>query len=155
MSPQLEHALAELKDHFNQASAKMDSTVVELLFRERLFKCFLPTELNGLGLSLTETMQVIRECAYINGSLGWLVQIGNGGNYFASCFPEPISKELFSPLSAVIAGSGAPSGSAVKTMRRLYIEWKLALLQWCGLCKSLHRHICLSRKRSKTGCHLA
>jgi indole-3-acetate monooxygenase len=115
MSPQLQHALAALKGHFNQASSKMDSTVVELLFRERLFKCFLPTELNGLGLSLTETMQVIRECAYINGSLGWLVQIGNGGNYFASCFPEPISKELFSPLSAVIAGSGAPSGSAVKT----------------------------------------
>jgi indole-3-acetate monooxygenase len=115
MSPQLQHALAALKGHFNQASAKMDNTVLELLFRERLFKCFLPTELNGLGLSLTETMQVIRECAYINGSLGWLVQIGNGGNYFASCFPEPISKELFSPLSAVIAGSGAPSGSAVKT----------------------------------------
>jgi hypothetical protein len=115
MSPQLEHALAALQDHFNQASNEINNTVLELLFREQLFKCFLPTELNGLGLSLKETMEVIRECAKINGSLGWLVQIGNGGNYFASCFPEPISKELFSPLSAVIAGSGAPSGSAVKT----------------------------------------
>jgi hypothetical protein len=107
--------LQELKDHFSDQQAVIDNTVTDLLFRARLFKCFLPQELNGLGLSLPETMEVIRECANINGSLGWLVQIGNGGNYFASCFPEPISKELFSPLSAVIAGSGAPSGSAVKT----------------------------------------
>jgi len=106
--------LQELKDHFSDQQAVIDNTVTDLLFRARLFKCFLPQELNGLGLSLPETMEVIRECAKINGSLGWLVQIGNGGNYFASCFPEPISKELFSPLSAVIAGSGAPSGSAVK-----------------------------------------
>jgi indole-3-acetate monooxygenase len=115
MKVEIQEKLRKVSDHFSQPNAQIDRSLIELLFRERLFKCFLPDELNGLNLSLSETMEVIRECAYINGSLGWLIQIGNGGNYFASCFPESISKELFAPLSAVIAGSGAPSGSAQKT----------------------------------------
>jgi indole-3-acetate monooxygenase len=114
MKPELQVSFNQIKEHFNQPNAVIDRSLIDLLFRERLFKCFLPEELNGLHLSLTETMELIRECAYVNGSLGWLIQIGNGGNYFASCFPEHISKELFAPLSAVIAGSGAPSGSAEK-----------------------------------------
>ena len=115
MKPELIETLTKLEEHFKNPNAEIDKSIIDLLFRERLFKCFLPNELNGLNLSLTETMKIIRETAFINGSLGWLIQIGNGGNYFASCFPETISKELFTPLSAVIAGSGAPSGSAEKT----------------------------------------
>jgi indole-3-acetate monooxygenase len=81
---------------------------VQLLFDHKLFKCFLSKELNGLGLSIQETLQVIEKAAYVNGSLGWLVQIGNGGNYFASNFDSEVSIELFSKSDAVIAGSGAP-----------------------------------------------
>jgi hypothetical protein len=82
---------------------------VQLLFDHKLFKCFLSKELNGLGLSIQETLQVIEKAAYVNGSLGWLVQIGNGGNYFASNFDSEVSRELFSKSDAVIAGSGAPT----------------------------------------------
>jgi indole-3-acetate monooxygenase len=83
---------------------------IDLLFDHGLLKVFLPKNMNGLGLSLIDTMEIIREAAYLNGSLGWLVQIGNGGNYFASCFNEEIATKLFSAKKNVIAGSGTPSG---------------------------------------------
>lgn len=79
---------------------------IELLFEHRLFKCFLPESLGGLGLGLPETLRVIEEASFINGSLGWLIQIGNGGMYFVTNFEEEKAIELFSPKNAVIAGSG-------------------------------------------------
>lgn len=87
---------------------------IDLLFQNRLLKAYLPKEMNGLDLSLTDTLSLIREASFINGSLGWLIQIGNGGAYFASCFEEEKAKELFRPENAVIAGSGTPSGAARK-----------------------------------------
>lgn len=85
---------------------------IDLLFEHRLLKTFLPEELNGLGLSLTETLEIIREASFMNGSLGWLIQIGNGGNYFASCFEIELSKKWFTDAHSVIAGSGSVSGIA-------------------------------------------
>jgi indole-3-acetate monooxygenase len=85
---------------------------LQIIRREKLFKLFLPENLGGLNYSLLETLNVIQRCAYINGTLGWLVQIGNGGNYFAAYIDEKTSQELFSPANAVLAGSGALSGIA-------------------------------------------
>lgn len=88
---------------------------VDLLFKHNLFKCFLPKEWNGLGLSLTETVELIEQAAFINGSLGWLIQIGNGGNYFAAYFEEKIAFSYFSNRDTVIAGSGTPTCQAIST----------------------------------------
>ncbi len=109
---------------FNQLSAAyIDATgkyhdgfpdsALAIIRKEKLFKLFLPVNLGGLGMSPQETLSVIQRCAYINGSLGWLVQIGNGGNYFAAYVDEKTSGELFSPAHAVLAGSGALTGTAI------------------------------------------
>jgi indole-3-acetate monooxygenase len=87
--------------------------VLAIIREEKLFKLFLPESLGGLGFSLQDTLNVIQRCAYINGTLGWLVQIGNGGNYFAAYVDENASRELFSPENAVLAGSGAVTGTAI------------------------------------------
>lgn len=87
---------------------------IEKVYELGLFKCFLPSEFNGLELDANRTFQVIRDAAYLNGSFGWLIQIGNGGNYFASCFELETSKKWFHPKDSVIAGSGAPAGIAVQ-----------------------------------------
>lgn len=112
MKPDLKHIF---KDSFRKEDGSYNDKISEqehlLLFEHGLLKCFLPKELNGLGLSLQNTLEVIREASFINGSLGWLIQIGNGGNYFASCFNEETTQELFLPKDAVIAGSGAVAGT--------------------------------------------
>lgn len=87
---------------------------IQTVMQNGLFKCFLPASYGGLGLSFAETLDIIETCAYVNGSLGWLIQIGNGGMFFASNFDDQTSLELFSPRGAVIAGSGAPSGTGIK-----------------------------------------
>lgn len=85
---------------------------LQIIREHKLFKLFLPETLGGAGYTLTETLGVIQRCAYINGSLGWLVQIGNGGNYFAAYIEEKMARELFTPQDAVLAGSGALTGTA-------------------------------------------
>ena len=76
-----------LKAHFTHVdgSYKNEITpeVINTIFEHGLFKLFLPQALGGLGLGMIDTLALIREAAYLNGSLGWLIQIGNGGMYFA------------------------------------------------------------------------
>lgn len=85
-----------------------------VLREQKLLKCFLPKEYGGLALGLLDTLNVIEECSFVNGSLGWLVQIGNGGSYFITNLEKSVAKELFSPENAVLTGSGTPTGSAKK-----------------------------------------
>lgn len=101
---------------------------LRIIRHEKLFKLFLPEILGGRGMSLPETMNVIQRCAFINGSLGWLVQIGNGGNYFAGYIEEKLSRELFTPANAVLAGSGATTGTATPVDGGFVIsgKWKYA-----------------------------
>lgn len=100
---------------------------INLLIEHKLFKCFLPASLGGLGLSLEETLLVIEEAAFINGSLGWLVQIGNGGMYFATNFPEELAEKFLRSTDAVISGSGTPTttATAVEGGYRLSGSWRL------------------------------
>ena len=86
---------------------------IELLFQHKLFKCFLPESLGGLALDLPATLRIIQDAAYINGSLGWLVQIGNGGMYFATNFDEKLAEKFLQPADAVISGSGTPTAKAI------------------------------------------
>ena len=99
---------------------------IDLLFEHQLLKCFLPKSVNGLGLSIHDTLKVIEDASYVNGSLGWLIQIGNGGNYFLSNFEEKIGVNLFSSPKSVIAGSGTATSIAKKVKGGLLIsgKWK-------------------------------
>lgn len=85
---------------------------LKIIQENKLFKCFLPKNLGGLEMNLFQTLDVIEQCAYINGSLGWMIQIGNGGNYFVTNIQEEIAEELFSQKNAVLTGSGTPTGIA-------------------------------------------
>ncbi len=106
-----------LKAHFTHVdgSYKNEITpeVINTIFEHGLFKLFLPQALGGLGLGMIDTLALIREAAYLNGSLGWLIQIGNGGMYFATNFSQEQSTQLFKPADAVIAGSGTVNGTCV------------------------------------------
>jgi len=95
-------------EYLNELKAKE----INLLFEHKLFKCFLSERLNGLGLTIPQTLSIIEDASYINGSLGWLIQIGNGGNYFLTNFDEKAGIDLFSKKNAVIAGSGTATTSA-------------------------------------------
>lgn len=117
------------KDDFYHEGKYIDvisSQTLEKIYEYGLFKCFLPKKWGGLELELEKTLEVIEQTSYMNGSLGWIIQIGNGGNYFASLFSEVIAEELFSPKNAVLAGSGTPDAIAIPTQNGYIIngQWK-------------------------------
>jgi len=96
---------------------KMGTLPDELLqfaYEEKLFKCFVPKELGGKMLELPEAVRVFQEASAMDGSFGWLVAIGSGGNAFVPNFKEETCRELFSPKEAVIAGSAHSTAIAVK-----------------------------------------
>ncbi|MBT9283220.1 MAG: acyl-CoA dehydrogenase family protein [Hydrogenibacillus schlegelii] len=78
----------------------------------RLFKLFVPEAFGGAGLTLGEAVRIYEALSAVDGSLGWLAQIGSGGGYFVPSFRPEIARAFFSPPEAVIAGTGHPAGRA-------------------------------------------
>jgi indole-3-acetate monooxygenase len=100
--------------------------LLDIIYEKQLFKLFVPENLGGRMVSLPESVQIFEEASSINGSFGWLVTIGSGGGFFSGNMKEEVLGEVFKARDAVIAGSGAPTGSAEKCEGgyRVTGEWK-------------------------------
>ncbi|WP_271396996.1 acyl-CoA dehydrogenase family protein [Salinicoccus roseus] len=93
---------------------EMDAEVLELIYERRLFKLFTPKEVGGRMLDLPEALHVFEDAAWVDGSFGWLVQIGSGAGFFATVMEPDAVRELFTPRAFYIAGSDRPMGTARK-----------------------------------------
>lgn len=93
---------------------RLPKDIVELIYEQQLFKLFTAKELGGKDLELLEGMKVFQQMSALDGNFGWLVTIGTGGNSFIPTLNKEVCEKIFSPRNAVIAGSGHPSGIAVK-----------------------------------------
>lgn len=110
------------------ASETLPREVIELLYREGLFKLFLPARFGGKEYSLAQAAVLYTDLAAADGSLAWLVQIGAGGGYFVPSLMPEVAERIFAPREAVIAGSGYPTGVARKVAGgyRVTGSWKYA-----------------------------
>lgn len=125
----LKAVVEQLKQALTASSGKIDDAVLGIIYEHKLFKCLLPHEAGGLNMSFVNLMKLVEDCAAISGSLGWLMQIGNGGTYFYPLYEAHIAAQVFAPLNAVIAGSGAVSGVAHKVEGGYRVSGKW---QWCS-----------------------
>jgi alkylation response protein AidB-like acyl-CoA dehydrogenase len=77
---------------------------------------------------LSDALQIYEAAASIDGSLGWAVMIGTGGGLFAAYLPLLGAQELFAPPAALVAGSGAPTGTAARVPGgyRVRGSWRFA-----------------------------
>lgn len=100
--------------------------LLQFSFEHNLFKCFVPIALGGKMLELPEAVHIFQEASALDGSFGWLVTIGSGGNMFVPNFKEQTCEELFSPKEAVIAGSAHSTAVSIKTDGGYLVtgEWK-------------------------------
>lgn len=97
-----------------EKNKRLSKQVLEVLYQHKILKLFIPSELGGRAESLPQALRVFDDCAFIDGTIGWLAAIGSGGNYFAGYYSEDVASRLFSASNAVLAGSGH-SGVAKKT----------------------------------------
>lgn len=93
---------------------KLPQDILDIIYEQQLFKLFIAKELGGKDLDLLEGIKVFQRMSAIDGNFGWLVTIGTGGNLFIPTLTQEIGEKIFSPNDAVIAGSGYPTGTAVK-----------------------------------------
>lgn len=105
---------AGIRELLADEKAFVPARVLELIHQNKLFKLFIPKKYGGLQLGLAEALPLIEQCAAIDGTFGWLVQIGAGGGYFAGFLPVKTARALMTREDFVIAGSGFPGATAVR-----------------------------------------
>ncbi|MGE7130748.1 acyl-CoA dehydrogenase [Lysinibacillus xylanilyticus] len=93
---------------------RLPEDVLELIYEHQLFKLFTAKELGGKDLDLLEGIKVFQKMSVLDGNFGWPVTIEAGGNAFIPTLNKEVCEKIFSPRNAVIAGSGYPTGTAVK-----------------------------------------
>ena len=98
------------------AQAEHDARLPQILARPLLeagfFRMWIPAAYGGLELTLRDALAVYEHAGQLEGSIGWAVMIGNGGGLFGAWLPPQGAQELFGPAAALVAGSGAPNGTA-------------------------------------------
>jgi indole-3-acetate monooxygenase len=112
--------LDELSTLFRDSAAEADRLgrlpkyVVRALVQHGLFRLWVPKRCAGFELDLPDALQIYEAAARIDGSIGWAVMIGSGGGLFAAYLDPTTANAIYSRPEAVIAGSGAPDGRAVR-----------------------------------------
>jgi len=102
--------------------------VIDHIYKERWLQIWVPKMYGGLGLNFTNGLKLLKSLAFIDGSLGWMVTLCAGANYFSRNLKPEIAKELFKDNFTCFGGSGAVSGTAEK-MNDFYLingRWTFA-----------------------------
>ncbi len=107
---------------------QIPADVINHIYKERWLQIWVPKMYGGLGLNFTNGLQLLKSLAFIDGSLGWMVTLCAGANYFSRNLKPEIAKELFKDHFTCFGGSGAIGGTA-KKLNHLYLingRWTFA-----------------------------
>ena len=107
---------------------EIPTDVMEHIYNERWLQIWVPKMYGGLGLNFTTGLKLLKSLSFIDGSLGWMVTLCAGANYFSRNLKPEIAKELFKDNFTCFGGSGAIGGTAEK-MNDLYLingRWTFA-----------------------------
>jgi len=101
---------------------------MDLVYRQKWFKIFIPKEYNGLGLSLPEALKLEESLSWADGSTAWVVTLCGGAGWFSGFLESSLLKEVLSNDKVCFAGSGAATGIASRTSGGYIIngQWKYA-----------------------------
>jgi alkylation response protein AidB-like acyl-CoA dehydrogenase len=94
--------------------ARLPKHIVRALIQHGLFRLWIPKRCGGFELDLPEALRVYEAAARLDGSIGWAVMIGSGGGLFAAYMEAATANAIFAHPEAVVAGSGAPEGRAIR-----------------------------------------
>lgn len=85
---------------------------LNLIYEKGWFKLFVPKDLNGLGLTLPQVLEIEEEIASKDGSLAWTVTLCAGAAWFVGFLDKGLAKEIFKNPKVCFAGSGFIGGKA-------------------------------------------
>lgn len=103
----------EIREKMHGAS-EVPQSIMTQIHHERLLQIWVPKVYGGLGLRLNEGLQLLFDWSKIDGSLGWMLTLCSGANFFSRNLKPNIAKELFSNSKTCFGGSGMIGGTAEK-----------------------------------------
>lgn len=103
-------------------------SVVEDLYQAGYFHIWVPRYYGGLACSLEEGLKILREWASADGSLGWMLTLCSGANYFLRNLRPQAALSLLSAPRTILGGSGSIGGTAERKGAGYIIDgrWKYA-----------------------------
>ncbi len=122
--------LDEIREHAHEAELLRDlhPRQLEIIFREKWLKMFVPKEFGGLAISLPEVLRVEEALAWADGSTAWVTTLCSGAGWFVGFLDPSLSQKIFHAHDLCVAGSGNVSGTAevVKDGYKVNGSWKYA-----------------------------
>jgi hypothetical protein len=95
-------------------ASEVSASIINEIHQERLLQIWVPKIYGGLGFRLREGLSVLFDWSKIDGSLGWMLTLCSGANFFSRNLEPNIAKELFSDSKTCFGGSGMIGGTAEK-----------------------------------------
>lgn len=112
-----------------EAAGRMPPDLVDELKAAGVFRTYVPKSHGGLEMDFPEGLDVIREAARIDGSLGWIVMIGSAGPIIFARLPRHVFDEIYRNPDAIQAGAAATPGGYAEEAEGGYItkgRWPFA-----------------------------
>ncbi|WP_158963386.1 acyl-CoA dehydrogenase family protein [Myroides fluvii] len=101
----------ELRARMQGATAISDE-VINHIYKKRWLQIWVPQSYGGLGCDFKTGITYLYEWAKIDGSLGWMLTLCSGANYFARNMLPETAKRLFAKEYTCFGGSGMVGGTA-------------------------------------------
>jgi indole-3-acetate monooxygenase len=115
-----------------EAGRRIPVDVIESLRSIGVFRMLVPRSHGGLELDLPAALDVLLALARIDGSLGWTVMIGSGGNLFLPWLPRDTYQEVYrNGPDVIFAGSSTPSGTAEVEARGWRVNGRWPFVSGC------------------------
>lgn len=111
LEPEVARQLAAFS-HEAEVAGELHPQQLELIYRHKWFKIFIPERLGGLGLTLPEAVRLEEAISWADGSTGWVVTLCAGAGWFVGFVDKHIRDEFFAGDKLCVAGSGASGGTA-------------------------------------------
>ncbi len=108
---------------------KLPADIMKVIHREKWLLMWVAKKFNGLDLPFSQGLDLLYQLAKIDGSLGWLVTLCAGANYFSKNLAPQIATEIFSTSHVCLGGSGMVGGTAEAINAhefRINGKWKYA-----------------------------
>ena len=116
-----EHLFASVRElepliRAHQASADrlgcMPAAVMDAFFERDLFRILLPSDLGGGGVDPLTAMLLVEDVSAVDGSMGWIFEIGIGSLVRLGFLPVAQARQLANEPRAFVAGTFPPLGRA-------------------------------------------
>src|SRR5215510_10617939 len=93
---------------------RLTAALFQELRRAGMFNLTVPRAFGGAEVDITTFVSVIEELSRHDGSVGWNAMIAGSYGFLADYLPEATAKAIFGSGDALVAGTLAPTGQAVR-----------------------------------------